>query len=101
MSQTVVLFAALGFRFDAAIDRTGGDLFLSTAFANDVFGDAMKVTGRLTRIPCPDIRQAHHHAVDRFVRKIFSVTETLRDKYPHQTRADGFILPAGSVSVGT
>src|ERR1044072_1006116 len=90
MSQALVLFAALGLRVDAAFDQVSASDFFSTkAFANDVSGDAVEVTGRLTKVVCSDVRQANHHAVDRFVRKIFSVAEALRDKYPHQTRADG------------
>ena len=100
VSQTVVLFAELEFRLDAAFDHPGGDFFSPVVFANDISGNAMKITGRLTRVICFDVRQATHHAVDRFIRKIFGVAEALRNKYPHQTRVDGFVLSAGRVSVG-
>ncbi len=101
MSQTVVLLAELESRFDAAIDHGGGDFFSPASFANNISRNAMKVAGRLTRVIRHNARQPHHHAVDRFIREILSVAEAPRDKNPHQTRADGFVLSAGRVSIAT
>ena len=101
VSKAVMLFVGFGFGIDSLIDRTRCDFLSSVTLTNDVPRNSMKVTRRLSSVSRHDIRQTHHHAVDRFIRQVFSIAEAFRHKDPHQTRADRFVLPAGQIAIVT
>jgi hypothetical protein len=94
-----VIFAWPGCRFDSAFNNADCYFSSSIGFTNDVSSNAVEVTSRVAAVISLYVRQPHHYTVDRFVCQILSVAESLGDKYPDQTQANGFVLLSRELSI--